>query len=69
MVMGAPKSPNNVTSTFFNAVHLLLKELSFQPGSAKLVSCPGRHVTLLRPWARVGILERLLLLSTSLDLV
>ena len=26
---GAPKSPNNVTSTFFNAVHLLRKDLRF----------------------------------------
>jgi len=26
---GTPKSPNNVTSTFFNTVHLLLKDFRF----------------------------------------
>jgi len=47
---GAPKSPNDVTSTFFNTVHLLPKDLSFEHGGAKLASCPGRHSTSLRPW-------------------
>jgi len=46
---GAPKSPNNVTSAFFNTVHLLPKDLKFEHGSAKLASCPGRHLTWLRP--------------------
>jgi len=41
---GAPKSPNNVTGTFFNAVHFLPKDLSFEHGGAKLASCPGRHL-------------------------
>jgi len=48
---GAPKSPNNITSTFFNTVHLLAKDLSFDHGGAKLASCPGRHLTSLRPCA------------------
>jgi len=46
---GSPKSPNNVTSTFFSAVHLLPKDLSFAHGGAKLASCLGRHLTSLRP--------------------
>jgi len=46
---GATKSPSNDTSTFFNTVHLLPKSLSFEHGSAKLASCLGRHLTLLRP--------------------
>jgi len=46
---GAPKSPNNVISTFFNTVHLLPKDLRFEHGSTKLASCPGRHLTSLRP--------------------
>jgi len=37
----APESPNNVTYTFFNAVNLLPKDLRFERGGAKLVSCPG----------------------------
>jgi len=39
--MGAPKRPNNVTSTFFNTVHLLPKDLRFKHGGAKLAYCPG----------------------------
>jgi len=39
ITMGAPKRPNNVTSTFFNTVHSLRKELSFEHGGgAKLVT-------------------------------
>jgi len=45
-----PKSPNNVTSTFFNTAHLLSKNLMFEHKGAKLASCPGRHLTSLRPW-------------------
>jgi len=45
----APKSPNNVASTFFNTVHLLPKDPRFEHGGAKLVSCPGRHLTSSRP--------------------
>ena len=47
---GVPKSSNNITSTFFNAVHLLPKDLRFEHRGAKLASCPGNHLTLLRPW-------------------
>lgn len=38
----APKSPNNVASTFFNEV-----DLGFEQGGAKVVSCPGWHLTLV----------------------
>jgi len=44
----APKSPNNVTRTFFNAVHFLPEDPRFENGDAKLASCPGRHLTSLR---------------------
>jgi len=47
---GTPKSPNNVTSTFFNTVNFLSKELRFDHEGAKFVFCPGRHLTSLRPW-------------------
>jgi len=49
MTAGAPKSPNNVTSTFFSRVHLLPKDLKFEHGGAKLASCPGLCLTSLRP--------------------
>ena len=49
MSAGAPKSSNNVTSTFFNTVHLLPKDLKFEHGGAKRASCPGRCLTSLRP--------------------
>jgi len=42
----APKSPQNITSTFLNTVHLL-------PKGAKLASCPGSHLTSLRPYFRM----------------
>jgi len=48
----ARKSPNNVTSTFVNTVHLLPKDLRFEHGGAKLASCPGRHLTSLHPCSR-----------------
>jgi len=47
---GAPKSTNNVTSAFFNAVLLLAKDFRLQHGGAKLASCPWRRLTSLRPW-------------------
>ena len=64
LLLEAPKSPNNVTSTFFNTVNLPSKELRFDHRGAKLrpwrrrfdqrgaefVFCPGRHLTSLRPW-------------------
>jgi len=34
---------------FLQHVHLLPKELSFEHGGAKPASCPGRHLTSLRP--------------------
>jgi len=51
---GAPKSPKNVTSTFFNGVglHLLLKDLRFEHVGVKLAFRPVRHMTLLRPCMR-----------------
>jgi len=48
----ASKSPNNITSTVFNTVHMILKDLSFEHGGAKLASCPGRHLTSLGRWAQ-----------------
>jgi len=45
----APKCPDNVTSTFFSAVNLLPKDLRFEHGGAERVSCPGRHLTSVRP--------------------
>jgi len=44
---GAPKSPNNVMCNF--SIHLLPTDLRFEHGGAKLASCPGRHLTTLRP--------------------
>jgi len=53
---GTPKSPKNVTSTFFNTINLLSKELRFEHRGAKLASCPGDHLTSLRPcWYILGI--------------
>jgi len=46
---GAPKNSSIVTSTFFNAVHLLPKDLRFEHGGAKHASCPGRRLTSFRP--------------------
>jgi len=47
---GAPKIPNNVTSTFFNTVHLLPKNIRFKHGGTKIAFCPRHHLALLRPW-------------------
>jgi len=41
MAVGAPKSPNIVTSTFFNTVHLLPKDLSFEHGTPNVLLAPG----------------------------
>ena len=54
ITMGAPKSPDNVTNTFFNAEHLLPKDLRFELGGAKLASCTGRHLNLLQPCLQGG---------------
>jgi len=48
MTAGAPKRPHNVASTFFNAIHLLAKNLKFENGGVKLASCPEDHLTSLR---------------------
>jgi len=48
----APKSLNSLTSTFFNTVHLLPKDLRFEHGGAKLACFPGLHLTSLRHWCR-----------------
>jgi len=45
MAAGFAKKSNNVTSTFFNTVHLL----SFEHWGADLAFCSGRHLTSLRP--------------------
>jgi len=50
--LGAPKGANSVASNFFNAVPLLPKDLRFENGEAKLVSCPGRYITSVRPCLR-----------------
>jgi len=44
-LQGASKSPNNV----HNTAHLLPKDLRFDHGGPKLASCPGCHLTSLRP--------------------
>jgi len=42
------KSTNTVTRTFFNTVDLLPKDVNFEHGGAKLISCPWRHLTAVR---------------------
>ena len=49
MTARASKCPTNVTSTFFNTLHWVPKDLRFEHGCAKPASCPGRHLTSLRP--------------------
>jgi len=46
---GAPKSHSNVTSTFFNTVYLLPKDVRFEHGGANSLLSHGRHPTSLRP--------------------
>ena len=63
MTAGSAKNPNNVTSTFFNTVHLLPQGLRFERGVAKFCSCPGRHLTSLCPcllYVHFKIFERLI---------
>jgi len=38
--MGAPKSPDSVASTFFNTVHLLLKDLGIGRGGKREALAP-----------------------------
>ena len=65
LLLDAPKSPDNVASTFINKVNLPSKELRFEhrgakrrpwgrrfdQGGAEFVICPGRHITSLHPWS------------------
>jgi len=53
----APKSLNNVASTFFNTEHLLPKDLSLENRGAKLASWPGHHLTPVRSWVSQRILN------------
>jgi len=38
---GGAENLNSITSAFFNAVHLLPKDLRFQHGGPKLLLAPG----------------------------
>jgi len=49
-LLGAPKSPNNVASTFYNTVTFPPKNLRFEHGGTKLASCPRHHLASLRPF-------------------
>jgi len=40
---------NNFTSTFFNTINVLPKNLRFEHGGAKLASCPGPRLTSYAP--------------------
>ena len=57
---GAPQSPNNISSIFFNTLHLLPKDVRFKHGGAKLAFWPGRHLTSLRPCLSVDIVQKML---------
>jgi len=46
---GVAEKFKNVTSAFFNAVHFLSHDLSFEHGGAKLASHPERHLTRYAP--------------------
>jgi len=48
------ESPNNVTRTAFNTVHLLPKNLICEHEGGKLSSCPWRHLNWLRPCSPVN---------------
>jgi len=51
----APKSPNNVPSTFFSIVHLLPKGLCFEHAGSKFASYPGRHLISPLPLHRTNL--------------
>jgi len=57
ITMGAEKS-QNFTSTFFNSA-FASEDLNFDHGGAKRASCPGRHLTSLRPWNYLTFLSRI----------
>ena len=46
---GVAEQFKNVASAFFNAVHFLSHDLSFEHGGAKLASHPERHLTRYAP--------------------
>ena len=50
---GTEKSQQSHKYFLFNIVHLLSKNLRFEHGGAKLASCPGRHLTSLRPCSTI----------------
>ena len=54
---GGAENPNSTTSTFFNTVNFLPKDLRFEHGGAKVASCPGRHLASLRPCCTGSIPE------------
>jgi len=41
IIVRVPKSPNNVTSTLFNTIYLLPKDLRFEHGAPNLLLTPG----------------------------
>ena len=54
-LQGGAKSPNNITSTVLSSMqHICLNrnEFRFKNGGAKRASCPGCHLTSLRPCLR-----------------
>jgi len=54
---GRRKVPTISQAFFFNTVQFLPKDLEFEHGGAKLASCPGRHLTSLRPWRGSRLLD------------
>ena len=49
MIAGAPKNPNNVTRTFFNAIHLLPEDLRFENGGCQTCFLPRAQSNLVTP--------------------
>jgi len=49
----APRSPNNIASTFFNTVDLVPKDLRFEREGDKLASCPRRQTA--PTWGEIKI--------------
>ena len=47
---GVAEKSQQFHSTFFNIIYLPYEDLKFEFVGAKLASCPGRHLTSLRPW-------------------
>jgi len=67
--LGALKSPNNAASFFFNAGHLLPKDLSFKYGGANLASCPGRNITSVCPFVTPWTLHKFPSLAIAPELI